>query len=61
MVKPKNWCNGQAVEALDETETSVSTASGTETAWEMDPDGLLQLGLDKGGAEVDRDGGPFED
>ena len=61
MVKPKNWRNGQAVEALDETETSVSTASGTEAAWEMDPDGLLQLGLDKGGAEVNRDGGPFED
>ena len=60
MLEPKPRGNRGPVKALHEAKTGVRSEARTVPAREMDPDGLVERRLDKGGRKVDGGGDPVE-
>ena len=61
VIKPEDGSHSESVQTLYQSETGVWTLGRAKTTGQMDPHRFLELGLNKGGAEVDRHSLPVED
>jgi hypothetical protein len=60
MFEPQSRRHGQAVQTLDKAKTRFLTSSGLESAGKVNPDRLLELGLNKGRRKINGTCDPAE-
>jgi hypothetical protein len=58
--EPQARRHGQAIQALDQPEARSISLRGPKVMGQMNPDWIVQLGLDKGRCEINRTSGPTE-